>query len=651
MTSANSQLHRHRFAGPLHFFLLILVSGLLFRLVLAAAVWADIPHNVTLVRALLVGVFADSAYAILFLVPAFIWFALVPQAIFRHPVHRFFSLVVAAAAAWWILFNTAAEWIFWDEFGVRFNFIAVDYLVYTTEVVENILESYPVYTILGAMALVILPVAWLYARSSWFRDWSEGRTPWRSRLVALAVVALCVSLSLVLVSQDRFPGFDNRYLEEISHNGPYSFFAAFRNNELDYREFYLTEEPSLADRRIHDLLREPAAVFGTPANYPEDRHIINPGPERRYNVIQIVVESLSAGFLGTFGNPDGLTPNLDTIAADSLLFTNFMATGTRTVRGMESLTLSIPPTPGRSIVKRPINDVMFSVGTVFAARGYAPAFFYGGFGYFDNMNDFFGRNGFEIHDRAIEDDDATIFANAWGVSDEDLFRWVIDDADRKHAASQPFFDFVMTTSNHRPYTYPEGRIDIPSHTGRSGAVKYTDYAIGRFFEEARTRPWFANTVFVIVADHCAGSAGKTQLPVDKYHIPLMIYAPGVIRPGAVDVLSSQIDLAPTLFALLQWSYDSEFYGRNILQFGPDEGRALIGNYESLGLFQANTHTLTVLGPRQTIAAFRIGDETGSQVAVDPPEPGRIDAVTYYQRAADLYRERAHSPRATFLPAL
>jgi len=651
MTLDSSDTLQHRFAGPAHILITMLVIGLLFRLVLAWDVWPEIPHGPALVGALLVGVLADVAYAALFLIPAFVYFALLPQAMFRHPVHRFLTALVAAATIWWILVNHIAEWIFWDEFGVRFNFIAVDYLVYTTEVIENIFESYPVFAILGSIAIAALPLAYLYVRSSWHKEWTRGYTPLRSRLTALGAIAIAVALSIGLVSHDSFPKFENHYLTEISHNGPYSFFAAFRNNELDYHEFYVTEPQALVDNHIHDLLEEPVAEFNPASGYPEHRHIVNAGQEQRYNVIQIVIESFSAEFMGVFGDETGLTPNMDAIAADSLLFTNFLATGTRTVRGMESLTLSIPPTPGRSIVKRPINDVMFSTGTVFREKGYQPEFFYGGYGYFDNMNDFFARNGFEIHDRGVEDDEDTIFTNAWGVSDEDLYRWVIEDADRKHAAKQPFFDFVMTTSNHRPYTYPDNRIDIPSHTGRSGAVKYTDYAVGRFFEEARTKPWFDNTIFVIVGDHCAGSAGKTDLPVDKYHIPLMIYAPGIIQPGAVDVLSSQIDVAPTLFSLLNWSYDSEFFGRDILRFGPQDARAFISTYESLGLLQQRNGTLTVLGPQQSVEAFRVGNQPGEQFMTEPSDDGLVDAVTYYQRASELYYERAHRPRSSVSSAL
>ncbi|MGC4074575.1 MAG: sulfatase-like hydrolase/transferase [Nibricoccus sp.] len=114
----------------------------------------------------------------------------------------------------------------------------------------------------------------------------------------------------------------------------------------------------------------------------------------------------------------------------------------------------------------------------------------------------------------------------------------------------------MTTSNHRPFTYPDGRIDLPSKiSGRAGAVKYTDYAIGKFLREAENKPWFKNTVFVIVADHCASVAGKAELAVKNYHIPLVIYAPGgQIAPGRVEDLTSQVDYAPTLLGLLNWSY-------------------------------------------------------------------------------------------------
>ncbi|MCI5119104.1 MAG: LTA synthase family protein, partial [Candidatus Electrothrix sp. LOE1_4_5] len=142
-------------------------------------------------------------------------------------------------------------------------------------------------------------------------------------------------------------------------------------------------------------------------------------------------------------------------------------------------------------------------------------------------------------------DDIT-FANIWGACDQDLYRWTIQEADKEAEAGRPFHFFLMTTSNHRPFTFSDGRTDLPSkESGRQAGVKYTDYAIGEFIRKASTKPWFNNTIFVVVADHCASSAGKTELPVEKYHIPLLVYAPGgQIAPGRINTLMSQMDYAP-----------------------------------------------------------------------------------------------------------
>ena len=166
-----------------------------------------------------------------------------------------------------------------------------------------------------------------------------------------------------------------------------------------------------------------------------------------------------------------------------------------------------------------------------------------------------------------------------------------DRADSDHAAGKPFFLQLMTTSNHRPYTYPDGRIDIASGEGREGAVKYTDYAIGQFLAQARSKPWFDDTLFVFVADHTAGSAGREDLPVANYQIPLFIYSPRYVKPAQYTDVASQIDVAPTLLGLLNLDYVSTFFGRNLLRADHAPGRALLGNYQHLGLFDGQNLSL------------------------------------------------------------
>jgi phosphoglycerol transferase MdoB-like AlkP superfamily enzyme len=353
----------------------------------------------------------------------------------------------------------------------------------------------------------------------------------------------------------------------------------------------------------------------------------------RPNVVLITVESLSAEFLGAFGNTRGLTPNLDRLARDGMLFTRLYATGTRTVRGLEALSVALPPTPGQSVVRRPDNDHLYTLGSALADHGYTPTFLYGGYGLFDNMNAYFAGNGYRVIDRTDFPADDKAFANVWGVADEYLFAQASQLLDRDSASGKPSFVHIMTTSNHRPFTYPAGRIDIPSPGGRDGAVKYTDWAIGNFIDQARSKPWFANTMFVIVADHCASSAGKTRLPLGRYHIPALVYAPAILSPARVERLASQIDLAPTLLAMLGMAEDQRFLGRDILTMPAAEERTFIANYQELGYVRQGV--LTVLAPRGQVAAYRIREDSDEALPIRPDPQLTAEAIAYYQGASLL----------------
>lgn len=610
---------------PLLFFTLFVAASFLTRVALLLLArqdvdWTSVPGS------FIVGLGYDLVASAWTMLPILFAYLVLPHIRRIRPVVTFLQMLLVALSVYLLLFNLISELLFWDEFGVRYNFIAVDYLVYTHEVIGNIRESYPVGKILLALAALTLALVAAGRRQLLAAFTTTVRFGGRLRHVAawIAVVGVCW-LASGLLSTGMF---QNRYNGELAGNGLYSFVAAFRDNELDYGRFYKTL-PSQTVRQTLGRLTSPVT-----ASVDKPRHIAAAQPEKRLNVVLVSVESLSAEFLGAFGDKRGLTPNLDRLAADGMLFTSLYATGTRTVRGLEALTLSVPPTPGQSIVKRPDNAQLFSLGSIFGRKGYDVNYVYGGYGYFDNMNAFFGNNGYRIVDRLAISADRIPFENIWGVADEALFEQALDEVDASYRQGRTSFTHVMTTSNHRPYTYPEGRIDIPSHTGREGGVKYTDYAIGRFFEAARKKPWFRDTVFVVVADHCASSAGKTELPVDRYHIPLIVYAPGHVKPAKVDRLASQIDVGPTLLGLLNFDYDTRFLGHDVLHTPPEEDRAFISNYQSLGYLKRGI--LTVLRPKQQVAAYRV-DADRNSVPVEVDQALLQEAVAYYQGAAELYK--------------
>lgn len=609
------------------------------RCVLLAAHWSDAQGGLfDLLHIFGIGLIYDLGFLLYAAVPLAIYALLCPNRLWQTRWHQMALHVLLGVSLFAMLFVAVAEWVFWDEFGVRFNFIAVDYLVYSKEVVNNIVESYPVFWILGTLALLALAIAiGMRKRVSAILS-SPTLITKSASLAGFAGLLALPALSAVLLGQDFPRGLGgNAYQNELASNGPFQFFAAFRNNELDYRQFYATlPDPQVAGL-LRDEVREPNARFiGT--DLQDIRRVIdNPGTPRRLNVILVTVESLSAKYLGSFGDKKGLTPNLDQLREQSLAFSSFYATGTRTDRGLEAITLSVPPTPGRSIVKRIGRESGYaSLGQQFNAQGYDSVFLYGGRGYFDNMNAFFGGNGYRLVDQSSIPDAEMTFTNAWGMSDEDLYRQALKVADTDQAAGKPFFLQLMTTSNHRPYTYPEGRIDIPSGQGRDGAVKYTDYAIGGFLAQARKKPWFDNTVFVFVADHTAGSAGKEDLPVANYHIPLFIYAPSAIEPREIATVTSQIDLAPTLLGLLNIDYTSAFFGHNVLAENPPAGRALMGNYQHLGLFDGTN--LAILSPRK--AMRRHDDALGNsrEIRADGSDALVQRDIAYYQGASHDFRK-------------
>ena len=527
-----------------------------------------------------------------------------------------------------LLFVAVAEVVFWDEFSVRFNFIALDYLMFTTEVIGNIRESYPVVKIMAAL-LALTAILTLSLRRP-LKVMRSGRPPW-GLLLPLLVLVGAGSFAL------KPPEFSsNAFANELADNGWRSFVWAARQNKLDYGQFYATRP----EREVRQDLRRLAGGKPLSASQMPAKSAMT--SSRQPNVVVVMMESMSAEYMAAFGQRDGLTPNLDRLASEGLFFSRLYATGTRTVRGLEALSAALPPLPGKSVVRWDGVKQLNTLGSTLAQRGWSTHFLYGGYGLFDNMNGYFSAQGYQVTDRTSFQPGLVEFENIWGVADEHLFDQVLINADADAAAGRPFFMHVMTASNHVPFTYPQGRIDIPSPGGRPGGIKYADYAMGRFIDMARKKPWFDNTIFLFVADHCARSAGKTKIPVYRYHIPAVIYAPKLVPPRRVDQLASQIDLAPTLLALLGLASEDHFVGRDILTTPAQEARALLSTYQNLGYLKGDV--LTVLQPKRKIEAFRVSPD-GVDAAPLPVDRRLADeAIAYFQGAALLMAEHGQKER-------
>jgi phosphoglycerol transferase MdoB-like AlkP superfamily enzyme len=548
------------------------------------------------------GLLYDFGTAVFFIFPYCLYLLAFPSKKTGNAADRILTFNILFFTFFITVFSFLAEFPFWDEFNTRFNFIAVDYLIYTYEVVENINQSYPLpLLIIVLLALTGLLFLYFHKTKKFQLSFSNSQT-FKNRLVYTLVLAFISLIYIQFVPNKMAENGKNLYVNELSKNGVYSFFAAFRSNELDYDTFYQKLPDNEAFALVKKDIQQSNQSYVSNEQASLNRKVSNTGTEKHPNIVLVCIESFSAKFMTEFGNKAKLTPNLDTISRQSIFFTNLYATGTRTVRGMEALTLSVPPTPGNSIVRRPNNSNLYSIATVLKQKDYSLNFIYGGDGYFDNMNTFFGGQGFTIVDRNrgnplseevktqrinIEDNEVT-FENAWGICDEDIYNKTLKIADANFKTGKPFFNFIMTTSNHKPYSFPEHVIKMPQGK-RESVIKYTDYAIGNFINNAKKKPWFKNTVFIFVADHCANSAGKWEVNIDKHHIPAMIYNTH-LAPEKVNKLVSQIDLMPTVFGYLNWNYNTSLYGKDIRLMQPDEERALLGNYRTIGLLEDNIFT-------------------------------------------------------------
>ena len=608
----------------------------------------DVDFNLAhLFRVFVTGLGFDIAIGLSFLLLYAVYLLLFPRRWVGSLADKIFTYGYLFLVLVIMFFSLMAEFPFWDEFGVRFNFIAVDYLIYTYEVISNINQSYPLPLIIVVLLVLVAATLLLLYKTGIFKYTFSSKQSVGLRAYYIVPILIITMLLLCVMKNKQADFSNNLVVNELGKNGVFSFFAAFRSNELDYDTFY----PTVDDKQAYTILKKLLLQENqqhTSMQWDNISRITKGEDEIRPNIILVAIESFSGDFLKAFGNNNDITPNYDSLTNQSIFFTNLYATGTRTVRGMEALTLCVPPTPGNSIVRRPGNDHIFSISTILKQKNYHPYFIYGGDGYFDNMNNYFGGQGFDIVDRdrgnpLSEDIDThryniptneVSFENAWGICDEDLYKQAIKYADKSSNANTPFFQFVMTTSNHKPYTFPEGRINLPQGD-RNAAVKYTDYALGKFLAEAQQKPWFKNTVFLIVADHCASSAGKWEINIDKHHIPAIIYnLPH--EPGKIGRLVSQIDLMPTLFGYLHWNYSTALYGKDINQVKAGEERAFIGNYRTLGLLKANL--FTQIDDRKRVKQFSVSDRDKSlSVTLTQNKELVAETIAYYQTASKRFK--------------
>ena len=534
------------------------------------------------------------------------------------------------------------ESLFFTEFDGRLNYIAFEYLVYPTEVCCNLWQSFPIIELTSFVVLFGGGTWWVLRRR--FHRVLENQMPLRQRVGVFAGVWTLIGGLWLTSGMGSMSVTTNRTANECAGNGVYSFLYHAWSCHFDYEQLYLAIKPEIAAAEIRQRVITAADKWHENSQNPFDRTVRQAEPRRDWNVVIVLEESLGSDFIGALGDDRGLTPCLDKLASQGLLFDNFFATGNRTARALEAVTASLPPIPTESILKRNHSQHVYTLAHVLADRGYNRLFMTAGRGVFDGVKSFMTANGFN---RFVEQKDFVnpAFVNAWGVSDEDLFNKALTELDGLHDEGQPFLACLLTVSNHLPFTYPDGRIDRPSsEQTRENAVRYADWSIGQFFDKVGEHAWKKNTLFVVMGDHGARVYGSQLFPMKSYRVPVLMLGPDDFGKGTrCSTLACTLDIAPTVMGLLGGDYRSIIYGRDVLRLPPEQGYALMQHNHDVALLTADQR-LVVLDARRQAWVYTFDPKTFALKPEKLPSKDRVQATAaFFQTAYRLYYDERLFP--------
>ena len=568
--------------APLLSFAWRLLLGLtLARILLVAWQWDRVTEAGMLVSVFMQGIRFDLVLLGMILVIPVLAFPLFASNERLFPVWRVLLQVYLPVMLLVAIFMELSTPSFISQFDSRPNILFVEYLEYPKEVAATLWAAYKIPLIVAVVlvsTLGVISIRQFKALLSKTRATGLLRAAWVFPILLVTCVGLVrstldhrpVNPSTVALSSDPM-------VNDLALNSTYTvLYAMYEQRHEDAGGFRYSE---MTDQQAQTEVRQSMNVAA--ADFTSDSlptmHVQRSGRQfdRPKNLVVIIEESLGAEFVGSLGGLP-LTPNLDALSREGLWLTQLYATGTRSVRGLEAIVSGYTPTPAKSVVKLPKSQRnFFTLAGLLSRYGYDTSFIYGGEAQFDNMRRFFMNNGFQ-HVVDEKDYDNPVFVGSWGVSDEDLFQRAHEEFEKK--GSDPFFSVVFTSTNHSPFQYPEGRIEPYDQEINTvnNAVKYADYALGRFFEKAKASAYWDDTVFLVVADHNSRVYGNDIIPVQRFHIPGLILG-GSINAGEIDCVASQIDLGPTLLSLIGIDAEHPMIGRDLtapaVAAGP--GRAIM----------------------------------------------------------------------------
>ena len=495
------------------------------------------------------------------------------------------------------LFLGVVELDFYREFNQRLNGLVFQYLKEDPKTVMSMIwYGFPVVRYLLAWALASFLLAWVFrkidARTRPGDD-SLGilstplSAPSSKWFVRLAVFIFCGLLAVVAVRGTLRQGpplrwgdaftTDSTFANQLGLNGTLMLVSAAQSQMSSHRDniwkstlppaealalvrkMLLTGSDTLVQEDVAPILRDYA---------PSADGVL---PIR--NVVVILMESFAGRHVGVLGGQGNITPNFDKLASEGLLFNRFFANGTHTHQGTFVSLACFPNLPSfEYLMQTPEGSNDFSgLPQLLGVRKMDNLYVYNGDFAWDNQSGFFGRQGVTNFIGRFDYKNPIVFDPTWGVSDQDMFDRAAEELAKRNG-EKPFYAILQTLSNHTPYALPD-KLPVEAVTGQGSldqhltAMRYSDWALGQFFEKARKAPYFKETLFVIVGDHGFGSGEQlTEMNLARFNVPLLLIAPGIQEKyGAVrDTVGTQVDIIPTIMGRLGGTVRHQCWGRDLL---------------------------------------------------------------------------------------
>tara|TARA_R110000787_G_scaffold86421_3_gene184360 strand:- start:10071 stop:12035 length:1965 start_codon:yes stop_codon:yes gene_type:complete len=548
-----------------------------------------------------------------------------------------------------ISFMEASTPAFISQYDLRPNRLFVEYLRYPKEVFATLWQGFRWPLLIGLALTVIsggvavkLLQRWLHTHQKPWPVWKVWLT-WPLLLLILALM-IRSSIGHRPANPSSFALTPDAMVNSLMLNSAWSVYFAIYNmqHESNAAEVYGTMSDEAIMAELHE--NYPWIGIDSQKQFPTlNTRQATVQRDKPLNLVIILQESMGATFVESLGGEYSVTPELERLKKKGWWFEQLYATGTRSVRGIEAVISGYLPTPARSVVKLSLSQQnFFTIADLLKQQGYFTEFIYGGESHFDNMASFFIGNGFEsVIDQ--HDYDNPLFTGSWGVSDEDLLNKAHQQLQQKYAEGQPYFSLVFTSSNHSPYEFPDGRIELdnPVKHSNTNTVKYADYALGQFFDKAMQSDYWKDTLFLVIADHDLNVFGDALVPIERFQIPGLILGAD-IQPRSIPTIASQIDMPPTLLSLMGISAETPMIGRDLSleREQQSSGRALMQFADYYALMQGEK--VTVLRPQNSALEGHYSPSTRQLKIIGPAAAeDEQKALAHVLLPSWLYREQRY----------